>query len=473
MAISSLGVGSGLDLNSLVDGLLSAERTPVEDRLGKKELKYQSELSAFGALSSAVSELQTSLNPLKDLTEGRTGTSSDSSVVSVSVDETSSIGSYSVTVNQLAQADSLATSAFADPTAFIGEGTLIFSFGTKGYDGSDNYNAFTANPDKTSTTITIDSTNNTLEGIRDAINDADFGVNAVIVNDGTGSRLLLTSEDTGAENAIDIEASTVSGDLSPFVYHFDGVTATENMQQTVKSQDAQITVNGLDITSTSNTFSDSLPGVTLNIQETSTTPVSINVALDKASVTNAFNTFITAYNKLIEGLDALSKYNPDTGQGSVLTGDSLVRGIKSSLRNQVITEFGDSGAAIQTFVDLGIKTGADGKLSIDSEIFDAAVSSNFDGVIAFANSAGDALDSLTESYLGTDGTIKARQNSLQQGIDKIGDDRVALENRLSLLEASLVKKYSALDTLLSGMQSTSNFISSQLATLDFSSNSKK
>jgi flagellar hook-associated protein 2 len=367
----------------------------------------------------------------------------------------------------------LATSAFADPTAFIGEGTLIFSFGTKGYDGSDNYNAFTANPDKTSTTITIDSTNNTLEGIRDAINDADFGVNAVIVNDGTGSRLLLTSEDTGAENAIDIEASTVSGDLSPFVYHFDGVTATENMQQTVKSQDAQITVNGLDITSTSNTFSDSLPGVTLNIQETSTTPVSIDVALDKASVTNAFNTFITAYNKLIEGLDALSKYNPDTGQGSVLTGDSLVRGIKSSLRNQVITEFGDSGAAIQTFVDLGIKTGADGKLSIDSEIFDAAVSSNFDGVIAFANSAGDALDSLTESYLGTDGTIKARQNSLQQGIDKIGDDRVALENRLSLLEASLVKKYSALDTLLSGMQSTSNFISSQLATLDFSSNSKK
>jgi flagellar hook-associated protein 2 len=473
MAISSLGVGSGLDLNSLVEGLLSAERVPVEERLNKKEFKLQSELSAFGALSSTVSELQTALNPLKDITEGRTGTSSDSSIISVSVDETSSVGSYTVTANQLAEADSLASSAFADPAAVVGEGTLTFNFGTKGYDGSDNYNAFTANPDKSATTITIDSSNNTLEGIRDAINDADFGVNAVIVNDGTGSRLLLTSEDSGAANGIDIEVSTTSGDLSPFEYNFDGVSATENMQQTVKAQDAQITVNGLALTSSSNTFADSLPGVTLDVKEASATPVAVDIALDKGSVKNAFNTFIAAYNKLIENLDALSKFNPDTGQGSVLTGDSLVRGIKSNVRNQLITDFGQSGDAIQTFVDLGIKTGADGKLSIDSEIFDAAVDNNFDGVIAFANSAGESLDSLTETYLGSGGTINSRQESIQQGIEDISDERLALEDRLARIESSLIKKYSALDTLLSGLQQTSSFISSQLATLDFSNNSSK
>jgi flagellar hook-associated protein 2 len=124
-------------------------------------------------------------------------------------------------------------------------------------------------------------------------------------------------------------------------------------------------------------------------------------------------------------------------------------------------------------VDLGIKTGADGKLSMDTEIFDAAIDGDFEGVIAFANAAGESMDALTESYLGSDGTIKARQDSAQAGIEDISDQRIALEDRLARLESGLIKKYGALDTLLSGLQSTSNFISSQLATLDFSSSSKK
>jgi flagellar hook-associated protein 2 len=199
----------------------------------------------------------------------------------------------------------------------------------------------------------------------------------------------------------------------------------------------------------------------------------VGVNLDEGSAKEALTGFVEAFNGLIENLDALSKYNPDTQEASILTGDSLVRSLKSTMRNQIITQFGDDAAAIKTFVDLGIKTGADGKLSIDNEILDEALDNNFDGVIAFANAAGEAVDTIADSYLGPGGTINSRQDSLRSGIDQIFDDRAALNTRLTLLEASLVKKYTALDTLLSGLQSTSNFITSQLATLDFSNNSNK
>jgi len=475
MAISSLGVGSGLDLNSLVDNLLNAERVPVESRLDKKEIKLQGELSAFGALSSSLAALQSSLDPLRDLTEGRTARSSDGSVLGVSVDETANVAAYTIAVNQLATNDSLASAGVTDSAAVIGEGSLTFSFGTKSYDGSNNYDGFSVNPDKTAVTIDIDSTNNTLEGIRDAINDADFGVTAVIVNDGGSDpyRLLLTSDDTGAENGINIAVNTTSGDLSGFAYDYNGGTPVTNMVQTVSAQDAEITLNGLDISSSTNTFTEALPGVTLEVKKISASPVSVGVNLDEGSAKEALTGFVETFNGLIENLDALSKYNPDTQEASILTGDSLVRSLKSTMRNQIITQFGDDAAAIKTFVDLGIKTGADGKLSIDSEILDEALNNNFDGVIAFANTAGEAVDTVADSYLGPGGTINSRQESLRSGIDQIFDDRAALNTRLTLLESSLVKKYTALDTLLSGLQSTSNFITSQLATLDFSNNSNK
>ncbi len=495
MAISSLGVGSGLDLNSLVDNLLNAERVPVETRLDKKEFELQAELSAFGTLSSALADLQFTLDPLKELTEGRTARSSDTSVLGVSVDESANVAAYSIAVNQLATNDALAAAGVSDLTSFIGEGTLTFTFGTKEYTTTTTgggggggggggpgggtttetteYTGFTANPDKTATTITIDSSNNTLEGIRDAINDADFGATAVIVNDGSAYRLLVTSDDSGLENGLNISTTSSSGDLSGFAYDFNGGTPITNMEQTVIAQDAEITLNGLDISSATNTFSEALPGVTLDVKKISEAPVSVGVNLDEGSATNALTGFVEAFNTLIENLDTLSKYNPDTQEASVLTGDSLVRGLKSTMRNQIITQFGDDAAAITTFVDLGIKTGADGKLSIDSATLSEALDSNFEGVIAFANAAGEAIDTVADSYLGPGGTINSRQDSLRSGIDQIFDDRDALDARLTLLEASLVKKYSALDTLLSGLQSTSNFITSQLATLDFSNNSNK
>jgi flagellar hook-associated protein 2 len=474
MAISSLGVGSGLDLNALVDGLLSAERTPVENRLNSQEGKLQTQLSAFGVLSSSISSLQSALTPLKDLAQGRVAKSSDPSIISVTAGETAAVGNYSVVANQTAMAESLASTAFASSTDVVGEGSLTFSFGTTDYDAqTDTYNSFTANPNKVPVTITIDSSNNTLEGIRDAVNSADFGVTAVIVNDGTGQRLLFSSDATGAENSLEV---TVSGDsvgsdsdntgLSQLAFN----SAATNLQQTVAAQDAQITVNGLAITSSSNTFTDSLPGLTLEIEDTSASPVNVSVDLNKAAAETAIRGFVKAYNELNGDLSSVASYNAETGEAGILLGDSFVRGVGSTLRNHLVSSYADSTSPIRNFIDLGIKTKSDGTLSIDSETLTAALADNYDAVIAFANAAGDAMDSSVSSYLGSDGLIKGRQDSLQQGIERINDQRDQLDLRLSKMEQSLRQKYSALDTLLAGMQSTSNFITTQLASLDFSPN---
>jgi flagellar hook-associated protein 2 len=173
-------------------------------------------------------------------------------------------------------------------------------------------------------------------------------------------------------------------------------------------------------------------------------------------------------------MGALTTYNPDTGFAGALNGDSLVRGLESTLFNGLIGQYGESGSAIQSLVNLGIKTDADGKLTIDEDVLNNAIAEDYSGFVTFANTFGDALNSsVSDRYLGSGGLINSRQENLQKGLDQVDDERVALESRLESLEARLVKQYSALDTLLAGLQQTSNFIATQLATLDFSNNSNQ
>jgi flagellar hook-associated protein 2 len=462
MAISSLGVGSGLNLNSLVDGLLSAERKPVEDRLDSRQEDLESELSAFGTLAGAVSTLQTSLEKLTNLTDGRAATSSNSSALAVTASDEADVSSYSVTVNGLASGQSLAlnpVTPYTSSSGVIGEGTLSFS---------------SANPDKSPQSITIDSSNNTMEGIRDAINDADFGVNAVIVNDGSGYRLLLSTEDTGVMNSMEITVTDTDGNnidnsgLSQMAF----TGSAQNMRETVTATDAELTVNGLDVTSSTNTFDEFLPGLTLTAKEVTTEAFNVSVAFDKGSATSVIKGFVEAYNGLKATMNSLTTYNSDTGYAGPLNGDGLVRGLESSLFNNLIGGYGEDGSAIQSLVNLGIKTDSDGKLTVDEEVLSEAISIDYSGFVAFANAFGEALDtSVADRYLGSGGLINNRQDNLQNGLDKISEQRDDLEVRMAAMEERLVKQYSALDTLLASLQSTSNFISSQLATLDFSNNS--
>ncbi len=192
--ISSLGTGSGLDLNSLIDQLVAAERAPVENRLNLKEADLQAKLSAFGNLKGAVSSLQDSLKGMTKLGTDRSATSSDDTVLTATAQSTALVGEYSVQVSDdhLATAHSLASKAYESSTSVVGTGTLTIDFGTTEYDeDTEAYTGFTTTADKGPHTVTIDTTNNTLEGVKNAINEADIGVNAVIVNDGSGYRSVV------------------------------------------------------------------------------------------------------------------------------------------------------------------------------------------------------------------------------------------------------------------------------------------
>ena len=212
--ITATGIGSGLDIEGLVTQLVAAERQPVDNRLNLRQATLQAELSAFGTLKGAVSGLQSSINDVRQLStfQSRQASSSDTDAVTISATRSAATGSFSVGVTQLAEAHSLASVGFTSVDDVVGEGQLTFRFGTTDYEpGTDTYNSFSLNPESATLSISIDSTNNTLTGLRDAINEADAGVSATIVNDGTGYRLLINSSSTGAVNSLEISAADNDG----------------------------------------------------------------------------------------------------------------------------------------------------------------------------------------------------------------------------------------------------------------------
>ena len=374
-AITSLGVGSGLDLGTLVSGLIEAERAPTENRLNLKQQNITTELSAFGLLRSSLSQFQTSLGGLKTSSafNAKAITASDASVFSTSVESFADIGSYSVEVLALARAQSLATSAataFSAVDDVIGSGTLTIQFGTT----TTGPYAFTPDLARPPQAIDISAANgnDTVSGLRDYINDNDFGFQASIVDDGTnGYRLVFTSEDTGAANSMEL---TVTGDadsndndnagLSQLAFN---ASAQGSMLQNVAAQDASLTINGLGITRDTNSISGAINGVTLDLLKADVgNIVNLEVKEDRAEITATINGFVEAYNALTESIKSLTSYDAETGTGSVLIGDFTVRSISSQIRSALFGSISGLQGNIKSLVDIGITTNSNGTLDVDS-----------------------------------------------------------------------------------------------------------
>ncbi|MBD3619603.1 MAG: flagellar filament capping protein FliD [Chromatiales bacterium] len=444
--IASLGVGSGLDLNSLVQGLLAAERDPVVNRLDRQEAKLQAQLSAYGSLRSGLSGLQDALTALGEVGTGRTASSSNTQALSVKADDTAPTGTYSVQITELAEAASLASGGFADPADVAGAGSLTLDFG-----------------DGRSETLDFTDANTSFESIRDAINDADIGVNAVIVNDGSSYRLMLTSTETGLDNAV---SASVSG--------FTDAGMTGGFTVATAAKDAQLSVNGLAVTSATNTVSDVIPGVTLTLKDkTDGTAAAVTVSLNKGAVSSAVDKFVKAYNELSDQLGKLTNYNADTGQAAILVGDSTARGLQSRLSGALIGRVESTSQAFDNLVELGITTGADGKLKFDSTALGTALDEDFAGVVDLVNNFATGLEEQVGSYLGDEGLLNARTDGIQARIDDIGEQRVQLDYRLQQIEARYVKQFTALDTLVAQLNQTSTYLTSQLANIPVPGQSRK
>jgi len=398
--ITSLGIGSGIDVNGLVDSLITAERELPQLRLDTREAELQAQLSSFGVLQGAMSSFKDTLSGMRTASSASALSArvSDTSVLTASTVFTAEEGRHSIEVQALAQGHAVASTAFSDLEAAVGTGTLSFTFGTSSYDVDGVLTGFVNNDEKTTHNVAI--TDGSLEGIRDAVNSADIGVTASVVNVGSeGYKLLFSADDVGAKNSLQITVADNETDnvdttgLSQLAY---GVGNT-NMSETLAAQDATILYNGLSVSRDSNSISDLIKGVTLNLSTVSEEGVATDVTVSKslASIKTKVNDFVAGYNQLASALSSLTDYNPDTGVGAILQGDSVTRNIESLLRKELFGSVNIGERDHLTLAGVGITTTADGTLKIDNKKFEAAAAEDLDLVAnLFAlngNSSGEGV----------------------------------------------------------------------------------
>lgn len=442
MAISSAGIGSGLDVNSLVSQLVSAERAPQAQRISTAQSRINVSLSALGSFKGALSQLQAAVKAMGSSssigamttsvsTEGLLGATAGSSAVA---------GSYDVEVISIAKAHKVASNAFVGgSSSVVGNGTVTIGVGGDSFD------------------VTLIDGANTLADLRDRINAAtdNTGVTATIVTEDAGARLVLSAKETGTAGAMTI-SSLASGGGSMFT--------TSDVQL---GTDAQIKVDGFTRTSSSNTLTTAIDGVTINLLKAEPgTTFTLGVNLDPSASGTAVKNLVTAYNAALAVVKKFATFDPATKQGGPLMGDIGVRSAMQQLRSVFSGAAGEGDFTMLS--QIGITTATDGTLTVDSTKLSDAMAKNMDAVNALFKGPEGIATQLTEAletYIGTDGRIGATTEQLQKRLETYTDQSAALDRRMALVEARYRKQFTALDTLLGQLQTTSNYLTQQLASL--------
>ena len=459
--ITSLGVGSGMDLEGLITSLMNAQRVPLT-QLQQQEVSYQSKISALGTLSSKLSSLQSAAQAMKPSVlqtplqkfASYSATLGDSSIASASASDGAVAGSYNVTVSQLAQAQKITLGSgvpnAADGTSgSIPAGTLTLTFGS--VSGS------TFNADTSRAPVSITPTTNTLAGLRDAINAANVGVTATIVNASDGGHLVLTGQE-GANQAF-----TLSG-ISGFNYD-PTATSGSAFTTTQAAQDAQLTIDGIDVTSASNTVNNAIDGVSLTLTKTGSTTLKV-VQDNTTNLTAALNGFISAYNAAVSTMQSQGAYDANTKTAGPLQGNYLLRSTQSTLSNLVFNTSVTNNGVTQTLSSIGESIAdANGNLRLDSSKLQAALQKDPAAVANLVAAVGSAFDSSLNQIVGISGSIANSTNSLNSMVKDVQKRQDALQLQLTAIEARYRQQFSNLDTLMSSMSSTSTYLTQQLSAL--------
>lgn len=471
--LASPGIGSGLDINNIVGQLMEIERRPLT-ALDGKEARQQAQLTAFGSLKGALSSFQNNISALTDPAKftAVTANFSDDAVATASASSSAIAGNFSVEVQTLAQAQKLKSENFASPNAFIGSGALTIQF------GSYSDGVFTLNPDKAAQSITIPPDQASLTGVRDAINDADAGVSASIINDGSGDRLVIASKDTGLSNALKITVTdddlnnTDNVGLSQLA--FDASTGgVANLTETVAAENATLVIDGIPISKASNKISDAIEGVTLELLKADLgNTKTLSIARDTASIQEAIESFVTSFNDLNETIINLSKFDAANNQASVLTGDATLRSIQNQLRGAFNTFLSTAGGGLSTLSDIGVTFQEDGTLELDTEKLNsvlndatkdistlfAAVGKPSDSLVSFVNAAPETQNgsyALNVTQLATQGSATG-SNAAALTINTGANDILDLDiNGISTSITLAAGTYSA-DSLAAEIQSKIN-----------------
>ena len=558
MGISSVGLGSGLDVNSIITGLMGVEKKPLT-AVAQQKSAYQSKISAYGTMKSSLSLFQTTMSTLSNVAKFnmQTATSADTSIFTASTDGTATNGDYAITVSQLAKSQKLALTGFDSITDTVNNGRLNIDFGR--YDPTDD-NKFTANPDKSSLSITINSSNRTLAGVRDAINAANASVTASIVNNGSGNQLVLTSTDTGEVNSMRIsgisqlayDKSKSSNGNNDGSGDSNGSSNRDNINFTEvqAAKNALLNVDGVAVAKASNTVTDVINGVTLNLLTTSSgNNINLHIASNQNDVKASISSFVDAYNKLDTTLRSLTKFDSTGKASGVLLGDGTARSVVNQIKS-VMTKAINNTGGLTTLNQIGVTFQRDGQLALDSTRLMAAMNSNFgdiatlfasslkatDAQITYAGSTSNTQEgtyAVTVSQLGTSsantagtingvaatgsltgltgatgnassglslkisggtlgsrgtvqftmgyaaqldrvinnllsdtGIVASKTEGLNTSITRLDKKTESLNIRLAGVEARYRTQFTKLDSLLSGMSTTSSYLTQQLASIN-------
>jgi flagellar hook-associated protein 2 len=471
--ISSPGVGSGLDVNSIVTQLVAIERAPIV-QLQSQVSSLQTKLSAFGKLQSNLSALRDAASALtRASTWNQTaGTSSDSASVAVTTDANNLPGSYSIEVLSLAKAQSNTSKTYTAATDLVGEGTIHIELGTWGPG-----NNFTAKPDTTAIDISVGPPAKSLAEVRDMVNAANAGITATVLTDASGARLVFRSTATGAANGFKLTVTDTDGNnvdtsgLSALA--FDPSVGVVTMAQALAAANASALINGAPVSSASNTLSNIVDGMTLMLKKPTTAAVDVTTAPDKDAIKKKVEAFVSAYDDLNKELAAQTKYDAASKTAGTLQGDSAAVSLRAALRN---TLRGNSSASTMftRLADIGFDVKQDGSITLDGAKLDNALANlgemkklfaDSDALVPANNGFATLFRTQADQALGVDGSIASRSEGLRERISRNEKRQAELEVRVTQTEARLRKQYTALDAQMGQLQSLSSYVTQQMAIL--------
>jgi flagellar hook-associated protein 2 len=471
--ISSPGVGSGLDVNSIVTQLVAIERQPIQ-QLQSQVSSLQTKLSAFGKLQSNLSALREAASALTSTTTWNqtAGTSSDTSAVAVTTDANNLPGSYSVEVLSLAKAQSNTSKTYTASTDLVGEGTIRIELGTWGVG-----NSFTAKPDTTAIDIPVGPPAKSLAEVRDMVNAANAGITAMVLNDASGARLVFRSTATGAANGFKLTVTDTDGNnvdtsgLSALAY--DPSVGVVTMAQALAAANASALINGASVSSASNTLSNVVDGMTLTLKKETASAVDVTTAPDKDAIKKKVEAFVTAYNDLNKELAAQTKYDATSKTAGTLQGDSAAVSLRNALRT---TLRGNSSASTMftRLADIGFDVKQDGSITLNSSKLDNALAnlgelkklfSTSDTLVPANNGFATLFRQQADQAIGIDGSIASRSEGLRERITRHEKRQAELEVRVAMTEARLRKQYTSLDAQMGQLQSLSSYVTQQMAIL--------
>lgn len=428
-SIQSLGVGSGLLTSDLVEDIIAAEREGTDLRLDAKRAEYEAKISAFGAVRSGIDNLSNAASAL-----GRSNTlltnivtSSNETAINATASATAKPGIHTVEVLATARAHTLTTGRYDTIDSVVGSGTIDVRFGATSF-VNGTYDSFVENPDRASGQVVIDSSNNTVSGVRDAINAADLGVVASIVNDGEGFVLVLTSDRTGEEQSMELTVTedTPAG-LGSLNFNQTNNTAGVNLTQTVDADDAVVVIDGITVSRETNTIDEVIPGVTFTaVGNNAGAPATVSINQDTAAISEKMQAFVDAYNSVKTLTDDLTDFDADKGQGALLTGDSTVRTLMSQLRRFMSRSVMEvESNSLRALIDLGISTNQNSgyQLQFDASQFSSSLAANPSDVSAL----------LADQRRSTDNQISfvGFQSATQAGSYEVDISQAATQGALS------------------------------------------